>query len=107
MNKPSHAGIGDNSVNDGQLRAFVERIERLEEEKKALADDIKDVYAEAKGNGFNVKVIRKVISIRKQDRDKRLEEQQLISIYMRALGMLGDLPLGQAALARAATEIIR
>lgn len=74
-------------VNGGQLRAFVERIERLEEEKKALADDIKDVYAEAKGNGFDVKVIRKVVSIRKQDRDKRLEEETILDLYLAALGM--------------------
>ena len=74
-------------VNGGQLRAFVERIERLEEEKKALADDIKDVYAEAKGNGFDVKVIRKVVSIRKQDRDKRLEEETILDLYLAALGI--------------------
>jgi uncharacterized protein (UPF0335 family) len=74
-------------VNGGQLRAFVERIERLEEEKKALADDIKDVYAEAKGNGFDAKVIRKVVSIRKQDRDKRLEEETILDLYLAALGM--------------------
>jgi len=61
---------GTEEVNAGHLRAFIERIERLEEEKKALADDIKDVYAEAKGTGFDVKVMRKIVSIRKQDRDK-------------------------------------
>ena len=75
------------SVNAGQLRAFIERIERLEEEKKALADDIKDVYAEAKGNGFDVKVIRKVVSIRKQDRDKRIEEETILDLYLAALGI--------------------
>jgi len=74
-------------VNGGQLRAFVERIERLEEEKKALADDIKDVYAEAKGNGFDTKVIRKVVSIRRQDRDKRREEEEILDLYLAALGM--------------------
>jgi len=74
-------------VNGGQLRAFVERIERLEEEKKALADDIKDVYAEAKGNGFDAKVIRKVVSIRKQDRDKLREEEEILDLYLAALGM--------------------
>ena len=76
-----------NPVNGGQLRAFVERIERLEEEKKALADDIKDVYAEAKGNGFDAKVIRKVVSIRKQDRDKLREEEEILDLYLAALGM--------------------
>ena len=74
-------------VNGGQLRAFVERIERLEEEKKALADDIKDVYAAAKGNGFDAKVIRKVVSIRKQDRDKLREEEEILDLYLAALGM--------------------
>ena len=76
-----------NAVNAGHLRAFIERIERLEEEKKALADDIKDVYAEAKGNGFDAKVIRKVVSIRKQDRDKLREEEEILDLYLAALGM--------------------
>ena len=64
---------GSEEVNAGHLRAFIERIERLEEEKKALSDDIKDVYAEAKGNGFDVKIMRKIVAIRKQDREKRRE----------------------------------
>jgi len=75
------------AVDASHLRAFVERIERLEEEKKALGDDIRDVYAEAKGNGFDVKVIRKVVSIRKQDRDKRREEEEILELYLAALGM--------------------
>ena len=70
-----------------QLKAFVERVERLEEEKKALSDDIKDVYAEAKGNGFDVKIMRKIISIRKQDRDKRREEEEILDLYLAALGI--------------------
>ena len=78
---------GTEEVNAGHLRAFVERIERLEEEKKALADDIKDVYAEAKGNGFDVKIMRKIVSIRKQDRDKRHEEEEILGLYMAALGI--------------------
>ncbi len=73
-------------VNGGQLRAFIERIERLEEEKKALADDIKDVYAEAKGNGFDPKILRKIVSIRGQDPDKRTEEETLLDLYLAALG---------------------
>jgi len=73
------------AVNAGHLRAFIERIERLEEEKKALSDDIKDVYA--KGNGFDVKIIRKIVSIRKQDRDKRREEEEILDLYLAALGM--------------------
>ena len=78
---------GTEEVNAGHLRAFVERIERLEEEKKALADDIKDVYAEAKGNGFDVRIMRKIVSIRKQDRDKRREEEEILGLYMAALGI--------------------
>ncbi|WMS44270.1 DUF2312 domain-containing protein [Acuticoccus sp. MNP-M23] len=70
-----------------QLRAFVERIERLEEEKKALADDIKDVYAEAKGNGFDVKILRKVVSLRKQETNERLEQEAVLDLYLAALGM--------------------
>jgi uncharacterized protein (UPF0335 family) len=69
------------------LKAFIERIERLEEEKKALSDDIKDVYGEAKGNGFDVRIMRKIVSIRKQDRDKRIEEETILDLYLAALGM--------------------
>ena len=71
----------------GQLRAFVERIERLEEEKKALAGDIKEVYAEAKGNGFDTKILRKVISVRKLEDAERQEQESLLELYMAALGM--------------------
>jgi len=78
---------GTEEVNSGHLRAFIERIERLEEEKKALSEDIKDVYAEAKGNGFDVKIMRKIVSLRKQDRDKRHEEEEILDLYMAALGM--------------------
>ncbi|MCT4656432.1 MAG: DUF2312 domain-containing protein [Cohaesibacter sp.] len=70
-----------------QLRAFVERIERLEEEKKAIADDIKDVYAEAKGNGYDVKVMRQVVRLRKQDSNERQEMEALLDLYLHALGM--------------------
>jgi uncharacterized protein (UPF0335 family) len=76
-----------------QLKAIVERIERLEEEKKATSDDIRDVYAEAKGNGFDVKALRSIISLRKQDTDERREQQAVLETYMHALGMLSDLPL--------------
>jgi uncharacterized protein (UPF0335 family) len=70
------------------LKAFVERIERLEEEKKALADDIRDVFAEAKANGFDVKALRAVIRLRKQDVDERREQEAILETYMHALGML-------------------
>jgi uncharacterized protein (UPF0335 family) len=74
----------------GQLKAVVERIERLEEEKKTIAADIKEVYAEAKGNGFDVKILRKVISMRKKDVNERQEEEALIDVYMAALGMVAQ-----------------
>ena len=74
-----------------QLRAFIERIERLEEEKKTIADDIKDVYGEAKGTGFDAKILRKVIQIRKQDKDERMEQEAILDTYLQALGML-ELP---------------
>jgi uncharacterized protein (UPF0335 family) len=81
------AATGTAEVNAGHLKAFVERIERLEEEKKALADDIKDVYGEAKANGFDTRIMRKIVSIRKQDRDKRIEEETILDLYLAALGM--------------------
>lgn len=95
------AGPGHNSFAKDHLKAFVERVERLEEEKKALADDIRDVYAEAKGNGFDVKALRAVVKLRKQDADKRREHEAILETYMHALGMLADTPLGQAAIERA------
>ena len=70
-----------------QLRAFVERIERLEEEKKVIADDIKDVYAEAKGNGFDAKIMRTVVSLRKKQPHEREEEEAVLDLYLHALGM--------------------
>ena len=71
-----------------QLKAFVERVERLEEEKKALSDDIRDVYAEAKGNGFDVKTLRVVVRLRKQDVNERKEHEAILETYLHALGML-------------------
>ena len=71
-----------------RLRSLVERIERLEEEKKALADDIKEVYAEAKGAGFDTKILREVIRLRKMDGDDRQEQDTLLDLYKQALGML-------------------
>ena len=70
------------------LKAFVERIERLEEEKKTIADDIRDVYAEAKGTGFDVKALRAIVRLRKQDVDERKEQEAILETYMHALGML-------------------
>ena len=71
-----------------QLKAIVERVERLEEEKKALSDDIRDVYAEAKGNGFDVKSLRVVVRLRKQDVNERKEHEAILETYLHALGML-------------------
>jgi uncharacterized protein (UPF0335 family) len=71
-----------------QLKAIIERIERLEEEKKTTSDDIRDVYAEAKGNGYDVKALRTVVRMRKQDANERAEEEALLETYMQALGML-------------------
>jgi uncharacterized protein (UPF0335 family) len=70
------------------LRAFVERVERLEEEKKVIADDIRDVYAEAKANGFDIKALRSVVRLRKQDIDERKEQEAILETYLHALGML-------------------
>ena len=74
-------------VDAGHLRSFIERVERLEEEKKALSADIKDVYGEAKATGFDVKIMRKIVSIRRQDRDQRREEETVLDLYLAALGM--------------------
>jgi uncharacterized protein (UPF0335 family) len=71
-----------------RLKSFIERIERLEEERKTLSNDIKEVYAEAKGTGFDVKIMRQVIRIRRMDKDDLDEQETLLDIYRRALGML-------------------
>lgn len=78
--------LGHNSR--GRLKAFIERVERLEEEKKGIADDIKDVYAEAKANGYDTKVLRKVVAMRKQDADYRREQQEILDLYLAELGMI-------------------
>jgi len=71
-----------------QLKAIIERIERLEEEKKTISDDIRDVYAESKGNGFDVKALRAIVRLRKQDPNERAEQETILETYMLALGML-------------------
>lgn len=80
----------DTTVAKDQLRSIVERIERLEEEKKAIADDIRDVYGEAKANGFDTKVLRQVVSLRKKDLSERQEQDAIRDLYLSALGMLPD-----------------
>ena len=77
-----HGGVAGD-----QLRAFIERIERLEEEKQTIADDIKDVYAEAKANGFDTKILRQIVRLRKLDTAERQEFEALLDLYMHALGM--------------------
>lgn len=86
------ATVSPDSVAQDQLRAFVERIERMEEEKKAISDDIKEIYAEAKGNGFDTKVLRQIVRIRKQDHAERMEQEALLELYMSALGMAAAPP---------------
>jgi uncharacterized protein (UPF0335 family) len=76
------------TVAAGQLRAFIERIERLEEEKKTIADDIKEVFAEAKGTGFDTKAMRSIIRLRKKDQAERQEEETILDLYKAALGMV-------------------
>jgi uncharacterized protein (UPF0335 family) len=85
-------------MKNNQLASIVDRIEKLELEKADIADLIKDVYTEAKSNGFDVKILRKIIVQRKKTDEERKLEQDLIDTYMNALGMLADLPLGQAAI---------
>jgi uncharacterized protein (UPF0335 family) len=80
-----------------RLRSFIERIERLEEEKRTLSADIKEVYAEAKGTGFDAKIMRQIIRIRRMDKDDVDEQETLLDIYKRALGMLPDLEAAAAA----------
>ena len=80
-----------------RLRSLIERIERLEEEKRALGEDIKEVYAEAKGSGFDAKIMRQIIKIRRMDKDDLDEQETLLDIYKRALGMLPEGPASAAA----------
>jgi uncharacterized protein (UPF0335 family) len=82
--------IGHNSgIAGDQLRSFIERVERLEEERKEYTDDIRSVYAEAKGSGFDVKVMRRIVRERKKDANKRAEEEATFDLYAHALGIFG------------------
>lgn len=81
-------GNNAQTVAADQLRAFIERIERLETEKQAIADDIKETMSEAKGSGFDTKVMRAIIKIRKQDRNERAEQEAILDLYLHALGMV-------------------
>lgn len=75
-------------VSGGQLKSIVERIERLEEEKAGLAGDIRDIFAEAKANGFDIKVLRQVLKIRKMEKTEREEQEAVLDVYLQALGMI-------------------
>lgn len=86
MSYPNNTHDGGDPIQGDQLKSIVERIERLDEEKKTIADDIKEVYAEAKGNGYDTKILRKVIAIRKRDRNERLEEEAILDLYLQAVG---------------------
>ena len=79
--------VDNQSVAADQLKSFIERIERLEEEKAALSGDIKEIFQEAKGTGFDTKAIRKILSLRKKDHAERMEEEAILELYMQALGM--------------------
>ncbi len=79
--------MSTNSIEAGHLMAFIERVERLESDLKTVSDERKDVYAEARGTGYDVKILKEIVKIRKQDRDKRAEEQEILELYMQALGM--------------------
>lgn len=85
---------------NNMLANLVDRIEALESDKAAIAADIKDLYAESKSNGFDAKILKQVIALRRKDASKRAEEQAILATYMNELGMLADTPLGQAAIKR-------
>lgn len=87
INQTEGAANDTGGVSGQRLKAFIERVERLEEEKAALAEDIKDIFAESKAVGFDTKTIRKVIRLRKMDREKRQEEEELLELYKAAIGM--------------------
>lgn len=98
LDAPSHVGNleHDNTTNDSQnvvgaqILAFIQRVERMEEEKKAIVDDIKEIYAEAKGNGFDTKILRLIVRRRKQDAAERAEQEALLDTYEHAIGMAPD-----------------
>lgn len=104
MNSIGHNSEPATKFAKDQIKSIIERVERLEEEKKTLSDDIRDVYAEAKGSGYDVKALRTIVRMRKQDANERAEQEAIIETYMHALGMLADTPLGQSAIERLAAS---
>ena len=87
-------------MDNTKLKSYIERIEKIEEERSALAADVRDIYTEAKATGFDVKTMRKIIALRKKSQSERDEEKAMIELYMKELGMLADTPLGKAAVER-------
>ena len=88
-------------MTNNQLKMIVERIEALEDDRAIIAEGIKDIYTEAKSNGFDPKILKQIVALRRKDAAKVAEEKVLLATYMDALGMLADTPLGQAAIERA------
>ena len=98
------ATIGDNSSHafaKDKLKSIIERAEKLNEEKAAIGQDLTDLFAEAKGQGYDTRAIKTIIKMRKQDADERAEQAAILDLYMSSLGMLASTPLGQAAIERA------
>lgn len=85
MDQPAQ---GHNSVAKDLIKSVIERVERMEEEKKVISDDIRDIYVEAKGNGLDVKALRTIVRLRKQDANERAEQDAILDSYMHALGMV-------------------
>jgi uncharacterized protein (UPF0335 family) len=83
----SEPNIGHNVVAKDQIKAIIERVERMEEEKKTISDDIRDVYKEASGNGLDVKALRTIVRMRKQDASERAEQEAILDMYLHAMGM--------------------
>ncbi len=88
MSSERNEGMGGGQVAADELRLLIERAERLEEEKKGISDDIKDVFAEAKGRGYDPKAIRKILSIRKLKREEYQEQEAILEVYLQSLGMI-------------------
>jgi uncharacterized protein (UPF0335 family) len=91
-------------MTNNQLKTIVERIEALEDDRAIIAEGIKDIYTEAKSNGFDPKILKQIVALRRKDAAKVAEEKVLLATYMDALGMLADTPLGQAAIERARSK---
>ncbi len=91
------AKLQSGNITAEHLRSYIDRLERLEEEKKGIADDIKDVFAEAKSNGFDTKTMKTIMKLRKMDANERDEQEYMLDVYKRAMGMLPELDDAEAA----------